>query len=56
MAEAEASPAAAGKGFANPLSAEGARAESQAPTARALRVAELSDGALAYACFFVPGR
>eukprot|EP01045_Picozoa_sp_COSAG04_P024257 COSAG04_NODE_3003_length_3287_cov_40.351631_1_plen_743_part_01 len=57
MAEAAApSPAAAGKGFANPLAADGPPAEPQAaPTARGLREAT-ADGGLVIVCFFVPGR
>eukprot|EP01045_Picozoa_sp_COSAG04_P025278 COSAG04_NODE_3288_length_2970_cov_33.737374_1_plen_766_part_10 len=61
MAEAEAgaaSPAAAGKGFANPLIDGGAPAQAQAapPTARALREAGSAADGIVYACFFVPGR
>eukprot|EP01045_Picozoa_sp_COSAG04_P017200 COSAG04_NODE_1504_length_6508_cov_8.377126_1_plen_746_part_10 len=55
MAEAGANQAAAGKGFPNPLAADGPPAEAQAapPTARALREAT-ADQILV--CFFVPGR
>eukprot|EP01045_Picozoa_sp_COSAG04_P018273 COSAG04_NODE_1679_length_5962_cov_30.016886_3_plen_808_part_01 len=59
MAEAAAaSPAAAGKGFANPLIDGGAPARAQAapPTARALREAGSATDGIVYACFFVPGR
>eukprot|EP01045_Picozoa_sp_COSAG04_P020941 COSAG04_NODE_2203_length_4541_cov_34.440117_1_plen_799_part_10 len=55
-AAAAASPAAAGKGFANPLIDGGAPAQAQAaPTARALREATGQDGN-ALAGFFLPGR
>eukprot|EP01045_Picozoa_sp_COSAG04_P018271 COSAG04_NODE_1679_length_5962_cov_30.016886_1_plen_754_part_10 len=58
MAEGRAaeSQGAAGKGFPNPVAAEGARAEAQVapPTARALR--EATGEAIVFACFFVPGR
>ena len=54
MAEA----AAGGKGFPNPLAADGSPAEAQAapPTARALREAGSATDGMVYACFFVPGR